>query len=128
MSVSQAQYRLLKAIEADPGGRITDWAVVTGVTTSAVWETAKRLVRNGYLRQVPLGKRSSRFALSDKLGCCPNCLRPIVRQVKTEPFKLRKLSAEQIELIRNSLATAQALARRFGIDTSTVYKIRRTAK
>lgn len=125
MSVSVAQYRLLKEIEKDPGGRITDWATRLEITTSAVWLTARRLVRDGYLRQVPLGKRSSRFVLTDRLGCCPHCLRPVVREVRCEPNKLRRLTLEQLEIIRTSKATNQSLAKRFGCSASHVNKLRK---
>ena len=126
--ISQAQYRLLKTIEANPGGRITDWATVLGVTTTTVWVTCLRLARDGVLIRVPLGKRSSRFVLSGSLGCCPSCQRPIVPAMKPDRHKRSRLTDERVRIILTSKATPQSLARRFGCSASYVAKLRLAAR
>lgn len=126
MSLTRVQIQTLKAIEANPAGRIGDWADALGKSIHAVHQCCRILERKGYLTKVKLGKRSSHYVLAPKCGTCPHCRRPMLVEAlhERESDHRTKTNAAIVQTIVNSPAKAEAIAKRFNIDVSWVRRLR----
>jgi DNA-binding MarR family transcriptional regulator len=127
--LTKRQLELLRAVEANPGGRLKDWGATLGVTTTSVHMTMHRLERAGLVKSIPLGKKSSRWVLTERAGCCPHCRRPMVSPSLEVVDGLKwKLDESAERAIAMSPGRTSAIARRFGVDPSHVRRIRKRAK
>jgi len=126
--VTAAQMRVLREIEANPGARLKDWAAALGVSTTAIFQHVYRLGRAGWLRPVEQGKRSTRWVLTEKCGCCPTCRRAMISGAVRVVDGLRwKLDEDAMRAIAMSPGKASALAKRFQCDPSHIRRIKAKA-
>lgn len=126
MSLTTVQLATLRTIEANPVGRVVDWADQLGRSIHAVWQCCKILERKGFLAKVKLGHRSSHYVLTTQCGACPHCRRPMLVEAMHEREKdhRTKTNPAVVQAIVTSPAKAEAIARRFNIDVSWVRRLR----
>lgn len=123
--MTPAQHKLACAMQANPTGRLQDWAKAIGSHITGISQFLRRMERQGYVKSVQVNNFRKRFSLTTKVGCCPTCKAVQVTIKPTADPRTRKITPEIRQFISMSKASNESLAARFGLNKATVYRARR---
>lgn len=128
--LTSVQVATLRAIDADPSGRLCDWAEARGISIHAIHAACDLLARKGYLAKIKRGRRSSRYVLTERCGRCTCCGRPQFSESlhTIEETHCPKTTPRIREHIVMSKGRTSAVAERFGLEDSHVRNLRRKAR